>query len=309
MGRVLPMNMIRWLLLSAVLALGWASSAQAQTTELPVNGVATWCWAGTAWVGCSSSGGGSGLTFTDGTHTVIDATQLSVTGGVVGGTSPNATLTISASATSFTPGTTTILGATAPCFLVNSTGSVSACDALGSGIATALGVNVGSAGAPVLFNGVGGTPSSLTLTNATNLPFSANASGTNTTAAMVVGTGASLAATGTGTIIATSVPVTDTSHAGSFSSWNAGGQDDMSSSGTATFPTLTAGQSLLLSTQSGAVATLSASGITLNGIASTSTLRQFGFLSCVYNASNVYSCFGFPTFSNPLPQDGGGRRL
>ena len=36
----------------------------------------------------------------------------------------------------------------------------------GTGIATALAVNVGSAGAPVLFNGAGGTPSSLTLTNA-----------------------------------------------------------------------------------------------------------------------------------------------
>ncbi len=42
--------------------------------------------------------------------------------------------------------------------------------AFGTGIATALGVNVGSAGAPVLFNGAGGTPSSLVLTNATGLP-------------------------------------------------------------------------------------------------------------------------------------------
>jgi hypothetical protein len=40
----------------------------------------------------------------------------------------------------------------------------------GTGVATALGVNVGSAGAPVLLNGAGGTPSSLTLTNATGLP-------------------------------------------------------------------------------------------------------------------------------------------
>ncbi len=42
--------------------------------------------------------------------------------------------------------------------------------ALGTGIATALGVNVGSAGAPVLFNGAGGTPSGITLTNGTGLP-------------------------------------------------------------------------------------------------------------------------------------------
>lgn len=40
----------------------------------------------------------------------------------------------------------------------------------GTGVAAALALNVGSAGAPVLFNGAGGTPSSLTLTNATGLP-------------------------------------------------------------------------------------------------------------------------------------------
>jgi hypothetical protein len=37
----------------------------------------------------------------------------------------------------------------------------------GTGVAAALGVNIGSAGAPVLFNGAGGTPSSIVLTNAT----------------------------------------------------------------------------------------------------------------------------------------------
>lgn len=48
---------------------------------------------------------------------------------------------------------------------------------LGTGIATALGVNVGSAGAPVLFNGAGGTPSSITLTNGTGLPLSTGVTG------------------------------------------------------------------------------------------------------------------------------------
>jgi hypothetical protein len=43
----------------------------------------------------------------------------------------------------------------------------------GTGVATALAVNIGSAGAPVLFNGAGGTPASLTLTNATGLPMAA----------------------------------------------------------------------------------------------------------------------------------------
>lgn len=37
----------------------------------------------------------------------------------------------------------------------------------GTGVQTALGVNIGSIGAPILFNGAGGTPSSITLTNAT----------------------------------------------------------------------------------------------------------------------------------------------
>lgn len=41
----------------------------------------------------------------------------------------------------------------------------------GTGILTALGVNVGSAGAPVVFNGALGTPSSGTLTSCTGLPI------------------------------------------------------------------------------------------------------------------------------------------
>lgn len=41
----------------------------------------------------------------------------------------------------------------------------------GTGVATALGINVGSAGAFVTLNGAGGTPSSITLTNATGMPI------------------------------------------------------------------------------------------------------------------------------------------
>jgi hypothetical protein len=51
---------------------------------------------------------------------------------------------------------------------------------LGTGIATALGINTGSAGAPVLFDGALGTPSSGTLTNATGLPVSTGISGLGT---------------------------------------------------------------------------------------------------------------------------------
>ncbi len=48
---------------------------------------------------------------------------------------------------------------------------------LGTGIANALAVNAGAAGAPVLFNGAGGTPSSLGLLNATGLPLATGVSG------------------------------------------------------------------------------------------------------------------------------------
>jgi hypothetical protein len=44
----------------------------------------------------ATAGGSLGVTFTDGTHTVASATQLTVTGGTVGGTTPNATLTVTA---------------------------------------------------------------------------------------------------------------------------------------------------------------------------------------------------------------------
>ena len=55
---------------------------------------------------------------------------------------------------------------------------------LGTGVATALAVNVGSAGAPVVNGGAGGTPSSITLTNATGYPAA-----TTTTAGTVPGIG------------------------------------------------------------------------------------------------------------------------
>lgn len=60
---------------------------------------------------------------------------------------------------------------------VTVTPAVGSITGLGTGIATALAVNTGSAGAPVLFNGAGGTPSSLTLTSATGLPLSTGVTG------------------------------------------------------------------------------------------------------------------------------------
>jgi hypothetical protein len=83
----------------------------------------------------------------------------------------------------------------------------------GTGVATALGINVGSSGAFVTFNGAGGTPSSLTLTNATNLPISTGVSGLGAGVAAFLATPSSanlLAAltdeTGTGKLVFADAP-------------------------------------------------------------------------------------------------------
>jgi hypothetical protein len=84
---------------------------------------------------------------------------------------------------------------------------------LGTGVATALAVNVGTAGSPVVNGGVLGTPSSGTLTNATGLPISTGVSGLGTGVATFLATpsSANLAAavtgeTGTGALVFATSP-------------------------------------------------------------------------------------------------------
>lgn len=69
--------------------------------------------------------------------------------------------------------------------------AVSDLSGFGTGVATALGVNVGSAGAPVVNGGALGTPSSGTLTSATGLPVSTGITGLGTGVATALATAVS----------------------------------------------------------------------------------------------------------------------
>lgn len=82
------------------------------------------------------------------------------------------------------------LGTPASATLTNATGLPisTGVSGLGTGVATALGTAVGSAGAPVVNGGALGTPSSGTLTNATGLPVSTGVSGLGTGVATFLAT-------------------------------------------------------------------------------------------------------------------------
>ena len=128
----------------------YASTGWVQTDPVTVVGTSPVTWI--QFSGAGTYTAGTGLTLTG---TQFSITNTAVTAGAYGSATQVGTFTVNAQGQLTLAGNTTV------------TPAVGSITGLGSGVATALAVNTGSAGAFVLFDGALGTPTSGTVTNLT----------------------------------------------------------------------------------------------------------------------------------------------
>jgi hypothetical protein len=144
--------------------------------------------------------GGTGTTTSTGTGNTVLSTSPTLVTPALGTPASGVATNLTGTAAGLTAGAvTTNANLTGP---ITSTGNATAIAAQ-----TGTGSTFVMEASPTLTTPNLGTPSALNLANATNLAFNNVAPGTNT-GALVIGTGGSLAASGTGTIAATSLPTT-----------------------------------------------------------------------------------------------------